>query len=295
MKAGYRAASFGVMLLPLLMTGCSLLPTTRRLPVPKAPSIVQTVTPEELVARLNDRWAGIETLTAKVEFYASKSKSKEGVATDYPSVEGHILMRKPGMLRALGQYFGVRVFDMASDGNCFTLSIPHDDKVLKGCGPAKKKSPNAWENLRPGFFFDAMLVRGLDPDDLYSRVADSETVEDAARKHLYTVPEYVLTISRRKPGTQQLIPARVVTFRRDTLLPYQQDLYDSEGNLETEVIYGAYQNFEGSQYPSKVTIKRPQEEIQIVLVVEDVKENQKLPDDQFVVPVPEGSTIQAVE
>jgi hypothetical protein len=60
------------------------------------------------------------------------------------------------------------------------------------------------ENLRPGFFLDAMVVRGLAPDDLYSVVTDSETVEDAARKHLFTVPEYILSISRRKPGSQQL-------------------------------------------------------------------------------------------
>jgi hypothetical protein len=284
-----RLASVGALFLPLLLTGCSLFPTTRKLPVPKAPVLTQYLTPEELVARLNERWAAINTLTAKVEFRASVSKSNLGVATDYPSVEGHILMRKPEMLRVVGQMIGIRVFDMASNGECFTLSIPHDDKVIKGCGTAKNKSKNTWENLRPGFFFDAMLVRGLDPDDLYSRVTDSETIEDSARKHLFTVPEYVLTISRRKPGSQQLTPLRVVTFHRDDLQPYQQDIYDSEGNLETEVFYQGYQDFEAGKFPSTVTIKRPLEEIQIVLTVEAVKENQTLPDDQFVVPVPEGS------
>jgi hypothetical protein len=293
--ASTRLVSIGSLFLPLLLTGCSLFPTTRKLPVPKAPEITQYLTPEELVDRLNQRWAAINTLTAKVEFRASVSKSKEGVATDYPSVEGHILMRKPEMLRVVGQMIGIRVFDMASDGKCFTLSMPREDKVIKGCGPAKVKSKNTWENLRPGFFFDAMQVRGLDPDDLYSVVMDSETVEDAARKHLFTVPEYVLSVSRRKPGTQQLTPVRVVTFKRDTLLPYQQDLYDGEGNLETQVTYGAYQDFDGSQFPSSVTIKRPLEEIQIVLTVESVKENQPLADDQFVVPIPEGAKIQTQE
>jgi hypothetical protein len=291
MKPSFRPASIGALLIPILLTGCSLLPTTRKLPVPKAPVLTQYLTPEELVERLNQRWAAINTLTAKVEFRASVSKTKEGVATDYPSVEGHILMRKPESLRVVGQMIGIRVFDMASDGQCFTLSIPHEDKVIKGCGAAKVKSKNTWENLRPGFFFDAMLVRGLDPDDLYSRVSDSETVEDTARKHLFTVPEYVLTISRRKAGSQQLTPLRVVTFHRDDLQPYQQDIYDNEGTLETEVFYQGYQDFEGGKFPSTVTIKRPLEEIQIVLTIEDVKENQTLPDDQFVVPLPAGSKI----
>jgi hypothetical protein len=295
MRASYRLASVTTLSLPLLLTGCSLFPTTRKLPVPKAPVITQTATPEQLVARLNERWAAISTLTAKVEFRASVVKSKEGVATDYPSIEGHILLRKPADLRVLGRYFGVLAFDMASDGKNFSLSVPTKNKFIKGSNSLKKKSLNTWENLRPGFFVDALLVRGLDPDDWYSVEIDSETLEDAARKHLFTVPEYILSISRRKPATQQLIPVRVVTFRRDNLLPYQQDIYDSEGNLETHVTYSAYQDFEGSQYPSLVIIKRPIDEIQIVLTVDDVHENQPLADDQFLVKPADGAKVQNLE
>jgi outer membrane lipoprotein-sorting protein len=138
-------------------------------------------------------------------------------------------------------------------------------------------------------------VQGLEPDDFYSVTADTETLEDAARKHLYLVPEYILSISRRKPGSQELTPVRVVTFHRDDLQPYQQDIYDSEGNLETQVFYSAYQDFGSSKYPFKVTIKRPLEELEIVLSVEDVKENQTLTDDQFLVKLPEGTEIQRLE
>jgi hypothetical protein len=251
------------------------------------------MTPDELVAKLNSRWAAINTLTAKVEFHATKSK--DGVATDYPSVDGHILIRKPADLRVFGRDFGVLVFDMASDIKKFTLSIPHKNIVIKGSNSVTKRSSNTWENLRPAFFLDAMLVRGLEPDDFYTVVTDSETVEDAARKHLYTVPEYVLSISRRKPGTQQMIPVRVITFRRDNLLPYQQDIYNSEGIVETHVTYSAYQAFEGNQYPSTVTINRPIDEVQIILNVEDVHENLTLNDDQFVVATPEGATVQNQE
>lgn len=295
MRANYRLASAAALFLPLLLSGCSLFPTTRKLPVPKAPVITQTATPEQLVARLNERWAEISTLTAKVEFQASVAKSKEGVATDYPSIEGHILLRKPSDLRVLGRYFGVLAFDMSSDGKNFSLSVPTKNKFIRGSNSLKKKSLNTWENLRPGFFVDALLVRGLDPDDWYSVVIDSETLEDAARKHLFTVPEYILSISRRKPATQELIPVRVVTFRRDNLLPYQQDIYDSEGHLETHVTYSAYQDFEGSQYPSLVIIKRPIDEIQIVLTVDDVHENQPLADDQFLVKPADGAKVQNLE
>lgn len=293
MKSRCRLAFAGALLLPLLLSGCLI--TTRKLPVPKAPMITQTVAPEELVAQVNQRWAALDTLTATVEIQASVLKTKEGVAKDYTSLRGHILMRKPEMLRVVGQYLGVKAFDMASDGKNFTLSIPLKGKAFKGSNSLKKKSANALENMRPGFFFDAMVVRGLEPDDWYGVVADSETVEDAARKHLFTVPEYILSISRRKPGSRQLTPVRVVTFHRDDLLPYQQDLYDDEGNLETQVDYANYRNFDSGRYPSTITIKRPLEEYQIVLTVEDVKANQTLTDDQFVVKVPEGTETQELE
>jgi hypothetical protein len=301
MKARCRLAPFVALCLPFLLAGCSLFPTTRKLPMPKAPSITQTATPEELVALLNRRWDGLNALTATVEIQASVIKTKEGLAKDYPTLRGWILMRKPAMLRVLGQDLGVRVFDMASDGKEFTLSIPLQKRTIRGSNALKKKSLNALENIRPGFFFDqthcAMVVRGLEPDDLYSVVADSETAEDTQRKHLYTVPEYILSISRLKPGTRQLMPVRVVTFNRNDLQPSQQDQYDSEGNLETQVFYSGYRDFGGSTFPSAITIKRPQEDIQIVLTVEEVTENPNPPlgDEQFVVKPAEGATIQNLE
>ena len=78
------------------------------------------------------------------------------------------------------------------------------------------------------------------------------------------MPEYVLNITRHNPGSRNDTPVRVITLHRDDLLPYQQDLYDDDGNLETQVSYTKYTEFGGGKYPSLVTIKRPLEGIQIV-------------------------------
>ncbi len=296
MKTSHRLAAAAIFAAPLLLlSGC--LWSTRRLPIPKQPSITQTVTPDELVKRLNQSWASLDSLNATVEIQASVLKTREGTARDYTSFRGHILMRKPEMLRVLGQVpvLGTRMFDMASDGKDFTMFIPSKSLAVKGANDLKKKSASQIENMRPGFFFDAMVVRGLEPDDLYAVVTDSETVEDAARKHLFTVPEYILSISRRKPGTNELTPVRVVTFRRDDLMPYQQDIYDKEGNLETQVIYSNNKEFDSVRYPSTITIKRPLEEYQLVLTVESVKKNMTLSDDQFQIKIPEGTKIQNLE
>ncbi len=297
MRAIARFAPVVALALPLLLSGCFVISTTRRLPIPKAPNVLQTVTPDVLVAQINQRWEALETLNASVEIQASALKTTEGVAKDYTTFPAIILMRKPESLRVYARVPVIRIpmFDMASDGKNFTLYIPSKNKAIKGPNVLRKKSANSLENLRPAFFFEAMMVRGLDPDDFYSVVADTETVEDAAKKHLFIVPEYILNITRKKPDSQQLIPVRVVTFHRSDLLPYEQDIYDSEGNLETHVTYSNYQDFGGGEFPSLVTIKRPQEDKQIVMTIDKVTQNMTLNDDQFVVKVPEGTEIQNLE
>lgn len=281
----------------LLLSGCFVISTTRHLPVPIAPALTQTMTPDELVAELNQRWASLNTMTAKVEILTSVLKTKEGVARDYTRVGGIIVMRKPEQLRVLGRapVIGLEIFDMASDGKDFTLYIPSKNIAYKGPAMLKKKSPIQYENMRPGFFLDALVVRGLEPDEFYSVTSDSETLEDTAKKHLYIVPEYILSITKHMAGSHRDQPVRVITFHRDDLLPYEQDLYDSAGNLETHVAYRDYQDFGSGLYPATVTIKRPLEDSQIVLQMEKVTKNVPVPDDQFVVSVPDGTTIKNLD
>lgn len=284
-----RAATLA---LPLLLSGCSyFIPTKRHLPVPIAPANVQTATPEELVKTLNDRWNGLNTLTATVEVYATETQTGEGIAKDFPSCRGYILMRKPKMLRVAGTYFGVKIFDMASDGSRFTLLIPSRNTVVEGSNTVTQKSDNPLENLRPDFFLDAIAVRGLDSDNEFMVTSDTETVADAANKHLYSEPEYTLNVMRRKQA-QENLPVRTVTFHRDDMLPYDQSVYDQNGALETQIFYSNYTMFSAGKYPAKVTIKRPQEGIEITLSVERVEENVDLPAGQFDVKIPDGAKIK---
>ena len=297
MNAGLRRAAAGALALPLLLlSGCLF--TTRKLPVPRMPEVVQTVSAEDLVAQLNQRWAALESLNASVDIQASVLKPKDGLAKDYTSFRGIILVRKPEMLRVYGRVpvIGTRMFDMVSDGKNFTLYIPSKNKAVKGSNSLKKKSRSQLENMRPGFFFDSMVVRGLAPDEFYAVAADTDTMVDATKKHLLLTPEYILNVMRRKPGSQQLELVRVIHFHRDDLLPYQQDVYDSEGTLETQIFYARYADYGPTHYPSTITIKRPLEEYQVVMTVEKVVENMALTDDQFQINnIPEGTIIQKLE
>jgi outer membrane lipoprotein-sorting protein len=269
-------------MLPLLLSGC--LVTRRRLPVPKAPPVVQTATPGQLVKQINDRWEALQTLNATVDMRATVTKSQQGESSEYPAIRGIILLKKPEMLRVYGRVpvVGTRLLDMTSDGKTFTLWIPSKNEAIEGpAAESQNQSTNQFENLRPGFFFDSMVVRGLDPGDEYYVTADTDTIEDPSKKHLILEPEYLLNIVHRKANSQELAPVRVIHFHRDDLLPYQQDLYDQEGTLRTQVFYGRYADYGDNHYPSTITIKRPVEELQLTLTLEKVSENVPLPTEDF--------------
>ena len=295
MRLSARFPCAAALVLSVLLSGCSyLIPTKRHLPVPKVPANVQMATPQELVDQINQRWDSLNTLTVVVEIYATQLQTSQGLEKDFPSCHGAIVLSKPKMLRVAGTYFGVKIFDMASDGNRFTLVIPSKNTAIVGTNTVTEKSSNQLENLRPEFFLDAVAVRGLDPDNEYMVTSDSETVGDAANKHLFTEPEYVLSVMRRKNDHENL-PVRTITFHRDDMMPYDQYVYNSDGELETQIFYSNYTQFSAGKYPSKIIIKRPQEGIQIALSVERVNENVDLPPSEFEVKIPEGTTVKTLK
>jgi len=282
--------------LPLvLLTGCLF--TTRKLPTPRSPQVVQTATGEELVEQINKRCDALHTLVATVEIQTSVTRQNEGIARDYTTIRGHILMRTPEKVRVLGQVpvLGTQMFDMASDGKTFTLFIPPRSIAYTGSNAQPPKPSAGLQNLRPGLFFDAMFVRCIGPDEEYTKTADTDTQEDPAKKHLLMIPEYILSVMRPQPNSRELQPLRVIHIHREDLLPYQQDLYDEHNNLETQIVYGRYADFGDNKFPSTITIKRPQENTQVVLTVEKVTENMPLTDDQFQIKIPEGTKIQNVQ
>lgn len=287
------AAALAATMLPL--AGCRF--TTRKLPKPLAPEVVQTVSPQKLVDDMNARCDAMKALRADVQIQFTQMKSQEGVAKDYTSFPAIILMRKPEDLRVVGfvPVVHTRMFDMVSNGQDFTLYLPTRDTAYEGPNALTHKSANDIENIRPGFFLNSLVVRCMPEQDDYMVTADTDTVEDPKRKHLLLIPEYVLTIARRKPNSQELQPIRVVRFHRDDLLPYQQDLYDDQGNLQTEVFYGRYAEYGDNMFPSTVTIKRPLEGFQAVLTVERVVENLALKDDQFELQIPADTKIQHLQ
>lgn len=254
----------------------------------------------QLVNGINDRFNAIQTLNATVDFAASTGGAKQGKQTDITPFRGYILMRKPSMLRVLGllPVVRTRAFDLASNGGNFKLLIPPRSRAIEGSNAVTRRSANPLENLRPAIFLDSVLVRSVPADELVYLTSTSE-VKIAGKQEVET-PEYELHIVEEMPHANEHLqmrviqPTRVIRFSRVTLLPIGQDIYDSEGAIETHVEYGPYQDFGSVRLPGKILIQRPRESYQIRISLLKLTVNQTLNDDQFQVKIPPEYQIQTL-
>lgn len=277
-------------LLPVL-NGC--LVHTRRIRQAKMPSVVMTATADDLVKAINDRCQTIHSLSATVVFQASVGGPRKGREKTYTSFNGYILLRKPESLRVIGlvPVLHTRAFDMASNGQTFKLWIPHENKVFEGPNTVTKESSNALENFRPNVFSDSLLINCIGPGDLVTLTTDMNTAIDPKTKQLMIQPDYDLSILRRKGNSNELVPERVIHFSRIDLKPYEEDIYDAKGAIQTQATYGPDQTFGSVRFPGTITIKRPLEEYQIVITFEKLVTNPRLNDDQFELNGVPGSVI----
>lgn len=280
-----------LLLLPYL-NGC--LVHTRRIKQANMPSVVMTATADDLVNAINDKCQAIHSLSATVVFKATVGGPRKGKEKTYTSFNGYILLRKPESLRVIGlvPVLHTRAFDMATNGQTFKLWIPHNNKVFEGLNTVTRESKNTLENFRPNVFSDSLLINCIGPEDLVTLTSDMNTKIDPKTKQLVIQPDYVLSVLRRKGNSNELIPERVIHFSRIDLRPYEEDIYDAKGAIQTEAIYGPDQTFGPVRFPGTITIKRPLEEYQIVITFEKIIANLQLNDEQFELKPPAGTIVK---
>jgi hypothetical protein len=283
-----------LMLLTLpLLSGC--LVHTRIVKRATMPSVVMTATAGQLVKVINERCNEIHSLSTMVGFQLTEGGPRKGKEQTYTSFSGYILQRKPGSLRVAGYLVGLPAFDTATNGESFKLWIPSRDKVFEGSNTVTKESSNALENFRPSVFGDSLLIGCISPDDLVTLTSETRIELDAESKQRTIQPDYNLTVVRRKGNSQELIPERVIHFSRTDLRLYQADMYDAKGTIQTTAIYGPMQSFGQQKFPGTIIIKRPLEELQILITIQKLTVNLVIPDEKFDLKIPEAAAVQKLD
>lgn len=240
---------------------------------------------DQLLGRYNSLARNLQSMNATVEMKPSAGSAYTGVINEYHEVKGFVLASRPYDIRMIGQVpiVGKTVFDMASDGHDFEVSIPPKNKFLTGPVSFNRPSAKPIENLRPQHLVDALLW----PEVRKEEVTLFEEFNDESGRY------YVLTVLR---GGYQSEILRKVWFDRTDLHLARLQAYGPKGALLSDVGYSNWQLPDTTTnslnaYPRSIRIDRPHDEYRLDLTITKISLNEALSADRFQLQTPEGADV----
>jgi hypothetical protein len=277
-----QAVAAGLLAMTPALTGC--LVHTHSVLKTRLPDIVFNSTLDQLLKQVDDRNTAIQSVTAIVQVVACTGGSSQGEVKCYSPFSGYIIIGKPEQIRLILNLpvFRSRALDMVSDGNTFKMLIPPKNCAIVGSDVITNSSQKGLYSLRPAVILDSLLIRGIQPGQVVSMTQDSWTPpQPKNRKGIIQDPDYDLQFLSQPQGTVARA-LRVVHIDRVNLLPWRQDIYDADGKVATQAFYSNYQKFGNINFPSKIEIQRPLDELSLTITLsKKTTFNQPLMPDQF--------------
>ncbi len=292
-----KAFATGLLALTPALTGClslsRLFTHTHSVLKTRPPTIVLGTSLDQLLKRVDDNYAAIHSMTAAVEVVACTGGASKGdvqygskgEVTCSPSFDGHIVIGKPENLLFLLELPVVHsmALDMVSDGKSFKMYIPPENCAITGSDVVTNTAQKGKYALRPAAILDSLLIQGLQPNQDVALTQDNRIVPDPKnRKVFIDEPTYNLEFLSQPEG-QVAQSLRVIHISRVDLLPFQQDIYNTDGKVATQATYSNYQKFGDINFPTKIVIQRPLDELKLTITVVSNRTsfNQQLDADQF--------------
>jgi hypothetical protein len=257
---------------------------------PSQRSVAKDATREELFEAYNLIARSTKTLNATVELKPTAGSKYSGLIDEYHEVKAFILAVRPAEIRVIGQapVIGTTVFDMASDGETFRVSIPPKKKFLVGPVAVERSSSKPIENLRPQHLLDALLWPEIRKEE---SVTLREYNEENARY-------YILTVLR---GGYQVEVLREIWFDRSELQVSRMLTFGPKGVLLSDVRLGDWQPSDAATsstaaalFPRAIRIERPHDDYKLDLRVTKVIMNEEIPAERFKLEQPAGAELVPV-
>lgn len=259
--------------------------------------VAKDATREELLDHYNQVARYTKTLNATVELKPTAGSRYSGVIDEYHEVKAFLLAARPEEIRVIGQapVIGKTIFDMASDGQTFRVSIPTKNKFLVGPVAVERASNKPIENLRPQHLLDALLWPEIRKEEA---VTLREFNDENARY-------YVLTVLR---GGYQVEVLREIWFDRADLQVVRMQTFGPKGLLISDIRLSDWQPLNSSpgqgdpasaasgtsSFPRAIRIDRPHDDYKLELQVTKISLNEEIPPERFKLEQPAGSELVRV-
>lgn len=262
-------------------------------PVPRL--VVKDAALPQLLESYNRMAKGINTLSATVVLKPTTGSAYSGVIDEYHEVKAFLLAARPAEIRVIGQapVIGKTIFDMASDGETFRVSIPSKQKFLVGAVALERASKKPIENLRPHHLLDSLLWPEIGQNE---KVLLEEFNDERGRY-------YVLTVVR---GADSPEIARKIWFNRADLQVSRLESYGPGGILVSDVRVAEWQPLVSDQegtaatwngvtsFPRKIKIERPHDDYTLDLGITKLVLNGTIPAERFKLEQPAGAELVRV-
>lgn len=286
----------------LFFTGCSgsIIKTKD-----ERPTLLKTEDADatQLLEHIN-RFAKVNSMRAKMDLkFEDNSFAELGLAEKYRTADGELVVQRPANIWLTVQVPIIKtdVAQMTSDGTNFRVAILQDgaggkykklvfgkndadysalkeevNKMeLDGNGKEIKRNVNAFANLRPQHFTDAILMRPVDAANFsysQSTILQDEYNADTKKKSPLTrvLRGYYLLDELRKTEDGTLKISRRFWFDRvGSIRLARQQIFDEKGEIESDILYGREGNLtENGEYnnlPLRIEVTRPKEKYKMSL------------------------------
>src|SRR5882672_1971208 len=259
--------------------------------------VVKDATRDELLEAYNLIARATKSLNATVELKPTAGSKYSGVIDEYHEVKAFLLAARPAEIRVIGQapVIGTTVFDMASDGETFQVSIPSKKKFLVDAVAAERPSSKPIENLRPQHLLEALLWPEIRKEE---SVSLREFNDENARY-------YVLTVLR---GGYQVEVLREIWFDRSDLHVARMLTFGPKGLLLSDIRFADWQPADSAaaqtvpgalsngvaSFPRAIRIERPHDDYKLDLQVAKVSLNEEIPAERFKLEQPAGAEMVRV-
>jgi len=299
-NAFIKLSVFIIVLLVLSSSGCGVFsPKTRE----KTVTLLQTETAAQAsLLEIVTRFSKVNSMRAKMDLkFEDNSFAKLGIAEKYKTADGEVVVQRPAniLLKVQVPIIKTDVAQMSSNGEKFRVAILQDggsgkykkfvlgtntadysalqeevQKMELDNGKELQKNVNAFSNLRPQHFTDAMLMRLVDMAKfsyVQSATLQEESAADFDKKpaSARVLRGYYLLDELRKNEDGSLSIARRFWFDRvGSIRLARQQIFDAQGEIESDITYGKEVNLtETGEYilPQRVEVTRPKEKYKMSL------------------------------
>ncbi len=262
---------------------------------------VEGATQAQMLAQIN-QFAKVNSMRAKMDLkFEDNSYAELGIAEKYRTAPGEVVVQRPAniFLKVQVPIVNSDIVQMTSDGEKFRVAILQDNsggkfkKFVLGTNNADysslqkevsrmdfndkgfEKNVNAFANLRPQHFTDAILMRPVDTANFsysQSTLLQEEKTPDVAKKSpLRSVLRgYYLLDELHKNEDGSLNVSRRFWFDRvGTVRLARQQIFDDKGEIESDITYGQTGNLtetgEYNNLPLRIEVTRPKEKYKMSL------------------------------